>query len=206
MSFDKEVYSKNLNKTCDIVEMFINENKYPIIKRLENEYLTRIQKDKKILLVAAIYKSKTSHVNFLNNFFHNIAIKNRNYVFTYLDAKQDAHLLQFFNIKNEDIPKIIIYDFAQGKHFIDKYSYLEDANAMENLNDLIQKIQLDEIEWTTGYAFEDFLHKIGINISRNNLMIVLIGFVTFGLICFIICTCSIMDSFKEESIQVKKNI
>jgi thiol-disulfide isomerase/thioredoxin len=192
----------NLTNDCHRMRSFIEENKYPVIKRLDNFYLSRVGKDKKILIIAAINKSDINHINFLNNFFHNIALRKRNLVFTYLDIKEDSHFLQFFKIGKEELnnPKIIFYDFYQGKHYIDKFNLIEQASNIDKdhdkliyLNELIEKIETDEIPWTTGYILEDIIHKFGFKISRTGLMTLTIGVITFVLIIIIMCTCSVIE-------------
>lgn len=194
----------NFNTTTDCNRMrnFVEENKYPVIKRLDNNYLSRVGKDKKILIIAAIIKSDSNHINFLNNFFHNIALRNRHLVFTYLDVKEDSYFLEFFKIAKEELnnPKIILYDFYQGKHYIDKFEINEkgsnlyqDQDKLIYLNELIHKIETNEIPWTTGYIIEDIINKFGFKISRTGLMTLTIGVITFVLIIIIMCTCSLIE-------------
>jgi hypothetical protein len=114
-------------------------------------------------------------------------------VFSYLDANEDKHLLQFFNLKSEDFPKLIIYDFSQGKYFIDSYSYLEDKNAMIKLNELINNLEFNNVKWTTGYLIEDIFSNIGINISRNALLVILLTVITIFISFFAICLCNFME-------------
>lgn len=120
-------------------------------------------------------------------------------MFTYLDANEDLHLLQFFKLKSSDIPKIIIYDFARGKYFIDSYSYLEDPNSMTKLNELIERISTDvDIKWTTGYLIEDVLSNLGINLSRSTMIILFMGVVTIFIITLIILSCVLIEKYEKK--------
>ncbi len=174
------------------------------MRRLDEGYLARIKRDKKILLFAVVHTKEISHINFLKTFFHNIAFTNRNHVFSYLDAIEDESFLKFFNLNDKDLPKVVIYDFSRGKYFIDNYSYLNDENAMTKLSALIKSIEDDEIRWTSGYVLEDFLNQIGLNVPRNVMLVVFLF--VFIMICFvlIILLCSVMERFSVADKKRKK--
>jgi hypothetical protein len=159
-------------------------------------------------LIAAIYRNEISHINFLNNFFHNIAIKNRKYVFSYIDTKEDFHLLQFFNLRSDNLPKIIIYDFSKGKYFIDNFSHHEDEhnNSMIKLNELVQNIEAGNLKWTTGYLIDDILSMMGISISRTSMTIIFIGLFTTIIVILIICCLSLFQADEEKKTNSKAKI
>ncbi len=126
-------------------------------------------------------------------------------MFSYLDAKEDFHLLQFFNIKPDDIPKIIIYDFSKGMYFIDKYSYLDDPNALVMLDDLVKRIGSGQIKWTTGYLIEDLLSMCGISVSRTTLTIIFLGIFTLFVIILIFIFCACLEKYEKIETKTKIN-
>lgn len=183
------------NTTCLKIRDFIEENKYPVIKKLDSNYLHRLQINKVTLIIAAIYNDQVSHVNFLDDFLYNIAMHKREYVFAYLDAREDAYLLNFFNLLPEMVPKIIIYNFKKGKYYIDKDSNFMDENTMEILKNLVNKLDNDDIKWTTGYILEDFLSNLGVNVSRNSLLIIVMLCFTIILISGLISCFSTTEKY-----------
>ncbi len=166
---------------------------------MNTNYLSRLHREKKILFLIALDKSNPAHVIQLKDIFNNIAVKNRNYVFSYLDLRDDESLLRFFT-KNTG-GKIILYNFLMGKHYLlDKLD--DDVKFSEELDGLIKLLENDEIVWTSGYPLEDFLARLGINISRTNLMIFTLGLFTFIIIFLITCFCKLAGEntgkIKEE--------
>lgn len=183
--------------TCDDIKNFIDENKYPIMKRLDENYLSRVKRDKRILFIAAIFTKEITHIHFLKTFLHNVAFVKRKYVFSFLDANEDQNILRFFNLNSKDIPKIVIYDFSIGKYFIDNFSYLNDEDSMTKLNNLIGNIENGNIRWTSGYLLEDFLETMGIKISRNILLVIFLFVVTLIFIVLGIVLCNFLDKITE---------
>jgi hypothetical protein len=162
---------------------------------MNTNYLSRLHREKKILFLVALDKSNPAHVMQLKDIFNNIAVKNRNYVFSYLDSKDDASLLRFFT-KNTGA-KIILYNFVIGKHYLlDKLE--EDVEFSSELDDLIKHLNNDEILWTSGYPLEDFLTRLGIKISRTNLMILTLGLFTFLIIVLITFMCRFVGEKEKE--------
>jgi hypothetical protein len=163
------------------------------MKRLDENYLSRIKRDKRILFIAVIFTKEIPHIHFLKTFLHNVAFVNRKYIFSYLDAIEDQNILRFFNLNSQDIPKIVIYDFYKGKYFIDNFSYLNDEDAMTKLNNLIGNIENGHMKWTSGYLLEDFLDSMGIKISRNVLLVIFLFVVTLIFIVLGLVLCNFLD-------------
>ena len=177
------------------MENFIEENRFPILKKMDNNYLSRLLREKKTLFLIAIDKTNPEHVMQLKDIFNNVALKNRRYVFSYLDAREDTHLLRFFT--KEKSAKIIVYSFEIGKHYILDVSG-ENTQFSSELDKLVRRYKDDDILWTTGYPLEDFLNRMGFNVSRTNLMIMTLGVFTFLVILLINCTCKYVDINKEK--------
>ncbi len=173
--------------SCNDIRKFIEENKFPIIRKLDNQYLDKIEKTRSIVVIAAINKKNVEHVGFLENYFYDIAIKRRDYIFTYLDIVEDKYLLQFFRLGNINGIRIILYNFGKGKYCID----LNDSPDLESMEYLINNI--DQLKWTTGYFIEDMLNSFGIELNRNILLTAFFAVICFIAICCFICFCQIAN-------------
>lgn len=187
---------------CDVIKKFVETNKYPILKRLDNNYLTRLEKSGKIVVIATISRKDVTHVNFLHNFFHNIAYHKREYLFTYIDYIEDSYLLKFFNLNQDNSPKIIIYDFTRGRYNVFNYS-LNEENSILKLNDLISNLDNGEIKWSTGYFIEDVLDSMGVRVSRNVLTVIFFSVIAIMGIVLMICLCQLLDRITGK-IHIKK--
>lgn len=216
--YTKENKKKNHEKQeeddlCLKMKKFVELNKFPILKKLDQNYLTKIQREKKIMIIAAINRSDNQHISFLNNYFHYQALENReNLIFSYLDFKEDKYFFNFFNIdlskfSNENKnsieyeidlkPIIIIYNFKINKFYVDPNSFSDEKNYLrisdnKQLKALIENIEKNNIRWTSGYLLEDiFTDILGSDVSREKLLMIYSGifFVILGVIVIFVCSC-----------------
>ena len=161
----------NINKkidNCNDIENFVIENQYPLFSKFTNNYLNKLNKEKKTICIFTLKKNKYSSIQTIMTFILNIALNRRDIVFGYINIDTDYHLIEYFHIKKNLDESIIFYDFKKGKYYIDNY---KDSTRVEYLIDLIDK---NKINWKSGYFIEDFLYKFGINIDRS---ILLLGFI-----------------------------
>jgi hypothetical protein len=172
---------------CLNLRKFVEENKFPIIRKLDNQYLDKIEKTRSIVAIAAINKKNVEHVAFLENFYYDIAIKRRDYIFTYLDIVEDKYMLQFFRLGNIDGIHIILYDFGNGKYYIDD-NEIPDLESMESLIN-----NIEQLKWTTGYFIEDLMNYFGIESSQNVLLTLFFGVISMMAIFCMICVCQIAN-------------
>jgi hypothetical protein len=176
-----------INKSCQDIIKFIEENKFPIIRKLDNQYLDKIEKTKTIVSIAAINKKNVEHVAFLENYYYDIALKRRDYIFTYLDQIEDKYLLQFFKLGMIDGIRIILYDFGRGRYYLDN----SDNPDFESMNKLINNVE--NLKWTTGYLIEDLFNSLGIEPSRNLLLFIFFAIITIIVMCCFIFICQIAN-------------
>jgi hypothetical protein len=195
-------YNKDI--ICSKINRFIETNKFPVLKRLDESYHNKISKEKKIMIIAAIDRKDKRHISFLNNIFHYIALDNReDFIFTYIDFDDDKYFFNFFNVKfdkeknkninnNFDFPMLFAYNFDINKYYVDYNSLTEENNFLvKNDKMQIQKILDDiidnKIKWTSGYYLQDLLNNfIGNNLSNEFLIMVYSG-ILFS-ICLMIIT------------------
>jgi hypothetical protein len=169
--------------------------------------MTKIQREKKILVLALVVARNSHHINFLKSLFHSHAENKRKYVFSYVDVTEDDNLVKFFGINKElfENPKIVVYNFNQGKYFISEELMCENISEIEkNLNDILNNLDWNQIKWTSGYLIEEILHKFGINVDRNILLVIfLLGFMLV-LICVIIGLCYCLEKVSNSSKKIKQ--
>ncbi len=193
---------------------FVKVNKFPILKKIDQSYLTKMQREKRVAVIVALNRSDNNHISFLNNYLHYLAFENREkFIFTYLDFIEDKYFFDFFNIdlkifsksqnKNENNtdavlkPIIIIYNFKINKFFIDADSFSENKNYLKisdknQLKNLLEKIEKNEIKWSSGYLLEDIMTDIfGEDISREKLLMIYSGifFTILAIILILIFSC-----------------
>lgn len=217
------------------MQEFVEVNKFPILKKIDQNYLTKIQREKKIMIISAINRFDNQHISFLNNYFHYLALENReNYIFSYLDFKEDKYFFNFFNIdlskfypsrqnsqqRNNDYspndeelkPIVIIYNFKLNKYFIDPDSFSDDKNYLKisdkkQLKILLERVEANNIPWTSGYLIEDFFTGLlGSDISPTKLLMIYssIFFLIFAFILIFICNCIERKHLKVKSTKNKK--
>lgn len=129
----------------------------------------------------------------------NFSRKNRQFIFTYFDAEQDSYLTNHFKIDLENLPNLIVYDFNNRGYFIDN-SRISNENLLDNLKNLIKKIEENSLTWSYGNFMQNFFSKFGLNFSEKTLILMLMcffAFVLFFLIFSLFC-CSDSEEITEE--------
>lgn len=165
--------------SCEDIEAFINENKYPIMKKLDSFFIKRLQKDSKTLILAAVSVSNQEHMHFIKNQLTDTALGSRKYVFSYIDNAEDSHLFNYFKITGQNLPKLVAYNFGTKKFL----HYTGDVKAVTKFIEMIEDTQSI---WISGNWFEDTLAKFGIQLSQTNIMYMLGGCFVGVLILLII--------------------
>lgn len=170
---------------------FLENNKYPLIRKLDSFYIKRLQKEEKTLIMVAISVENSVHTGFVEGVFADLSVKNRIYAFSFIDVDQDAYLVSYFKINIQDLPKIIIYDFKDKKFFVDnaedKNVYSTEDAAEKHISNLIKEMENGKLRWSTGNFLEDILLKFGIKLDQTTTAYILGGcFVLIVLILVIV--------------------
>jgi hypothetical protein len=157
-------------ETYEDINRFIDDNELPIFKNFDSKYLFKLLRLKKTIFIFNIDKKKLSSLPRLISSIQKILIQRRDLVFGYLDINEDISLLSFFKINSEVLSEtIIVYDFNKGKYHLEKY-----VNN-ESLEKLINDFDNNKLLWKSGYFLEDFLSRLGFNVNRNILILVIMG-------------------------------
>ena len=206
---------------CTKINRFIETNKFPVLKRIDENYHNKINKEKKIMVIAGIDRKDNRHISFLNNIFHHIAIDNReDFVFTYLDYEEDKYFFRFFNInqskiKTEDIlfPTLLIYNFEINKYFVDYESLNEETNYLKTndksqIQNILDKINEGKIKWTSGFYLEDAITDwLGGNLRKEVLYVIYSGILFVIIIGSLFAFYLLLEcKFKKGLVLKKKKI
>jgi hypothetical protein len=168
------------------------------VKRLDSSYIKKLQKENKTAILAALDLLKNDHRLWLSTIFTTSALKNRKFVYAFIDRneKRDANLFNYFKIADISQPQLILFDFEQ------RYHHVHENN---NIDELIQRYDNGILDWSTGNWFEDILLKFGIQLSHNFIIyFLIIAFVLLiGLLITLVFCCgdSITDEEKESNEQ-----
>jgi hypothetical protein len=102
----------------------------------------------------------------MSTIFTTTALKNRDYVFVYIDSNQDTNLFNYFKVGGE-LPQLIAFDFEN------RYHYIQHNNKVD---ELLTKLKTNNIQWSTGNWFEDILlTNFGFKLTQTFMMYFLGG-------------------------------
>ena len=195
---------------------FIENNKYPVFKHFDFEYLKSLKHYNQTIFIFVITHSKKANNNEYNTFNYddsvkklitlaqNFIIERRDIIFGYLFKDTDKDLLSYFKVDNnlkED--NIIIYNFTCGKYYINFYN-----NSHEQLESIITDFTDGKIKYKSGYFIEDFLGSVGVSVNPKIIGLVFLAvfsLVVMVLFTFCIKTLDEFDNKKEDKRKRKRN-
>jgi len=138
----------------------------------------------------AISVKNSLHSGLIENVISEISIKNRKYIFAFIDIDEDAHLVSYFKLNLNDIPKLIIYNFKDSVYYIDEGAqhsvYNTEESAFDHFSKVIIQIEKDLIVFSTGNIFQDFLAKLGIKLNETIIVYILGGCIMLIIIILVI--------------------
>ena len=181
-----------INK-CEDMEEFVKENQYPLFIKANKNYLNKMHKLQKTVIIMTLHRGLISHVNHIMTIVQNIARNRRDLIFSYIDTEEDKDLIKFFNIKKFVNDSLIVYDFKLGKYYLDNY-----RDEMR-IHEIIKMIDNDEIEWKSGYFIEDFLYGMGITIDRKIIIFTVFVILSIIVILVAICICNFINFLDKKS-------
>jgi hypothetical protein len=176
---------------------FVKDNQLPIIKKFDINYLTKLERSDKILILTVLNTKDINHIGFLESFFHNMALQRREYVFSYID-NSEKFILDYFKLPVENSVRVMIYNFKLGKFYLDHYRYSKDNESFERLYEVIRELDNDRLNMSSGYIMEDTLTKLGISVRRE---VIIIGFffvLAIMLSFILIIACQYIEKRKDK--------
>lgn len=183
--FNGHPISLNWNDNCDDMKVFLNENKFPVMQKIDSNVIKKIQRNWKIASLLFIDSNDKSHMNFVNKVYTKISYDHRKEVFGYVDMNTESGLASHLKIDFKQKPRLLVYDFSNHRYYIEPKEFEMDKS--EEAYNEIERIANDirRLKYTTGNAFDDFLLKFGINRNSNMFVYILIG-VVVGIIILMI--------------------
>jgi hypothetical protein len=178
-------------RTCEDIDRFLDANKLPILKKFDSAYIKKLQKEGKMAIIAAVDILKNDHRLWISTTFTTDALKNRDFVFTYIDKSQDAYMFNYFGVGESSLPQLIIYDFENRYHF------KHDNNNVDSLISLV-KHNGHNLVWSTGSWFDDFLMKFGIRLNSTTIAYILGGLFIVMLVALITIMLCCTDASEED--------
>ncbi len=169
--FDNEnmPISKTWDRDCDDIDIFLEQNTYPLLDKINNRLLNHLSIDNKILVVLIGYNSSNEKINkFINNEFKKLAYIHRNLVFAYDfndELNENNYLINITGFKfilgDNSTINILFYDFSNEMYHIHLTPYtLNSANAKsiyDKLNILLENV--NNLYFTSGSFLKDIIIK-----------------------------------------------
>ena len=179
--FDNENYPVTYlwDGICDNAVNFLRENKYPLLSKVDRNYLKELE-DESRLLITLVTFPQNQKINYLiNSLYKKLAFENRQHIFGYVDYEEDPDVFNnSFKIQLNSTNEIqfIINDFIDRSYYIHKPVFnLENQTEVEII-DGMKKIILNitNLKFETGSKFQDFINRLGINKMNNTQQVILI--------------------------------
>ena len=169
--FDNEnmSISKTWDRDCDDIDIFLEQNTYPLLDRVNNQLLNQLSIDQKILVVLIGYNSSNDKINkFINNEFKRLAYIHRNLVFAYDfndELKNDNYLINKagfkFILDNNNTINILFYDFSNELYYIHLTPYTLNSSNIKSIYDKINILleNVNNLSFTSGSFLKDIIIK-----------------------------------------------
>lgn len=186
--------------------------------RINSHYIKRLQNENKTLFLFAINSAdfldkkneggnranKIENIEIFKNEIKSFSKKNREYIFSYFDYEGDSYLTNFFKLNKEKLPCLILYDFLNRRYFIDYSDFKSFDQLNESLMYIKNSLLENKINWAHGNWIQEFLAKLGINVTERGSLIILGCLFIFILIILIVIIFCFGDNIDEEFEAKKK--
>ena len=220
-SSKEKSYTIHNYHSCNKAKEFIFNNEYPLFKNLSINYIKRLQKSKVKMIILLLNTNinennelKTSSTTTPSNYGSNLnnldSVKflqehyskensSSEIIYGYLNMKNedDLKLFEYFNINEEDVPSIVLYNFDNKKHFVDN-------NKLKTINDFVSRVQelkelitQNKLNWFSGNFIEDLLFSLGYEITPASLMILVV--LVMVLLFVLISLCSFFFESRRKN-------
>jgi len=178
---------------------FIEANRFPVIKKLEQNYISKLQTYNRKILIAAVNGKNQSHLEFVKKTFIEKAQKIKtDLVNVFIEFEDDKRLFEYFKIYDSAIPRIIIFDFENSRHFVDINVYDNEENQKRNLENLLKDYLSGNIRLSSGNFIEDILLKLGFDTNPYTMSLIFIGLIIF-LVLIVVMIVYFCDSNEPEA-------
>lgn len=201
------------SSTCSDLETYLRINKFPFLIKLNSGYIKKLQNENRILFLFALSnvsnddngKLSQTDISFceFKKLTKIISKKNRDIIFSFFDIDQDSYLSNFFKLNKSKVPCLIIYDFSNRKYIIDYSDYKSIDSFKENVLNMKLKLETNNIQWIHGNWIQDFLSRIGINLSERGSLIFL-GCIFIAILIILIIVLFCFGDGNDEEFELQK--
>lgn len=194
----------------------MRKNKFPYLIKINASFIKRLQSENRILFLFALLnlsnnntpssplqKNQTTLSEF-ESLIKPISKANRNFIFSYFDVDQDNYLSSFFKLNKSNLPCLILYDFSNRRYAIDYSNYNSAESLKENILKIKNDLEANRLQWAHGNWLQDFLAKLGLNLTERGSLILLGCLFVFILLVLIFVMFCFGDKNDEELEAVKK--
>mmetsp|Transcript_1673 Transcript_1673/g.1657 ORF Transcript_1673/g.1657 Transcript_1673/m.1657 type:complete len:227 (+) Transcript_1673:1-681(+) len=176
------------------------------MKQLSGSYIKRLQNSGQTMLIL-VTDSQEEQSNSVNSVSSVLALRenivkqlhskpNESFpgeelvLYGYLNYSDhnDRKIVEYFGLSAEDAPSVVVYDFFKRRYFNDKrivQSVDEVSSIMKELHD---KLNRNEITWSTGNLLQDFFGSFGIELTAASVLILIVLAVLFLISAMFICS------------------
>jgi hypothetical protein len=164
---------------CQNAIDFLNQNKYPLLHKVDRFYLKELDDDPRLLFTLVTFPENEKIKDLIVSSYKKLAFKYRQYAFGYVDFNEDQEV---FNdsikivLNNTDEIQFIINDFIDRSHYVHKPVFdIENQTDVEIIAE-IEKLILNvtNLKFETGSRIQDFINKLGINKMNSTQQVILI--------------------------------
>ena len=199
------------NENCEDAKVFLNNNIFPLVSNMDISFMRKMNKYEKTIFMLFYNSNNNKMNNFLKNEYKNISKENRNLVFGYVKCNQDKDISNYFKIKlsKESEIQIVIYNF--DKEISYKHAINYDLNSVkeEEIESHIRELlkNINNLPFTSGSKFKDFLRKIGLmdmSPTTTIILVVVVFGILISLLCFLIFFCDSENNYEDLDTEEEK--
>ena len=198
---------------CTKIDLFLKENKFPLLTNIDDTFLFNTYKEHKIIVMLFGYLKNKKTKDFIFNEYKFIAHDNRSLTFCYANYPNTSEIHRYFNVKlySETEIKLVVFDFKISQYYVHPLYFDMDINSPEEININFRNLlsDLSQISFTTGYLIKDILYNFGITDISSKvifwLAILIIVFVTSVIIIFTMLCKKIFPSVDGFDDDIKIN-
>lgn len=194
---------------CEKVDDFLYNNVYPILTKVNSAFFRELSQNPRIAVILFGSTTNTKVESFITEDFYNLAKNNRQLVFSFSDfgETKSKSLLNYFhlNLTNDNELGIVFYDFGLSLTYVHDriFNIKEQTNdeIIVSIKDLIKNV--DNLKFTSGSKFNDFMRNIGLDKITGGKQIVILLIITAILVMFFTIP-AFCDKGEDEKEKEKK--
>ena len=202
---------------CDNAKMFLKENKYPLMSKVDKFLLKKLDYDYKTLVTLVTYPNNTKINYLIFSLFTKLAYEHREYIFGYADYEEDKDLFKrYFELdlnQTKTEIQLVINNFNDRSYYMQQPVYnVENQTEKEIINEITTLVlNMSSLDFETDSRFQDLINWLGLNnmtLFKEIIIIILL----IGILALLIYFCgneNDMDDdyyeYEEVSTDEKKN-